>query len=449
MYDYVKQGKTVLKQYPSLLIIVSSLFMVLCGIGLLSLPIAQKNPLSLLDIIFTSTSMSTVTGTLTVTLDDFTFFGQCIILLFMQIGGLGLMTLSLFTLALFSKIGIYTHVLAQDILSIDNYSDTKKMILFMIKLTVITEMIGTFVSLFYFARYYPFGQAIFLSIFHAVSAFCNAGISFHANSMVPMQHDAFMLISTSVLMMIGGLGFLTWYDIFTWVHNKNEDRPIHFPWHSKLMIKTYFTFTAIQGILFWLLERNNSLAQMNYIDTLCNTIFFSIATKSTGFIAIPTAHIQLATIFLILIFLLIGSVPTSTGSGIKLGNILIASALLKNAIFDKEDIEIAGKRISPEQVYKSLSIIFLTLLWLIICTFVLLITEQQTQFIDILFEVSAALSNGGIPTGLTEKLSIIGKITIIFTMLVGRFGSFALIVGIKRNLDVRTYSYPEEKIILG
>jgi trk system potassium uptake protein TrkH len=449
MYDYVKRGKTILKEYPSLLIIVSSLFMVMCGIALLSLPFAQKNPLSLVDIIFTSTSMSTVTGTLTVTLNDFTFFGQCIILLFMQIGGLGLMTLSLFTLALFSKIGIYTHVLAQDILSIDNYSDTKKMILFMIKLTVITEMIGTFLSLFYFARYYPFGQAIFLSIFHSVSAFCNAGISFHANSMIPMQHDAFMIISTSLLMIIGGLGFLTWYDIFTWVNNKNENRPIHFPWHSKLMIKTYFTFTAIQGILFWLLERNNSLAQMNVIDSVCNIFFFSIATKSTGFIALPMSHVHIATIFLIIIFLIIGSVPTSTGSGIKLGNILIASALLKNAIFDKEDIEIAGKRIGAEQVYKSLSIILLTLLWLIICTFILLITEQQTQFVDILFEVAAALSNGGIPTGLTEKLSVIGKIAIIITMLIGRFGGFALIVGIKRNLDVRTYSYPEEKIILG
>jgi trk system potassium uptake protein TrkH len=310
-------------------------------------------------------------------------------------------------------------------------------------------MIGTFLSLFYFARYYPFGQAIFLSIFHSVSAFCNAGISFHANSMIPMQHDAFMIITTSLLMIVGGLGFITWYDIFTWVNNKNENRPIHFPWHSKLMIKTYFTFTAIQGILFWLLERNNSLAHMNFLDSVCNIFFFSIATKSTGFIAIPMSHVHIATIFLIIIFLIIGSVPTSTGSGIKLGNILIATALLKNAIFDKEDIEIAGKRISPEQVYKSLSIILLTLLWIMFCTFILLITEQQTQFIDILFEVAAALSNGGIPTGLTEKLSIVGKIAIIITMLIGRFGSFALIVGIKRNLDVRTYSYPEEKIILG
>jgi len=450
MYGLLKQAKLFLKRYPSSITVFSLLGCIAIGTLLLSLPIAQAVPMKFIDILFTSTTVTTVTGLTTIPLQNFTTFGSVVLLFLMQIGGIGLMTMSLFVLALFSNMGIYTHVLARDLLSIESFKDTKRMLIFIIMITFIAEFLGIIVTFFTFYPQYNISSALYLSVFHSVSAFCNAGFTYIQNGIIMQNNNPSFMLITIFLMIIGGLGFITLHDLMIWWQQNSEDEHAHpLSWHSKLIIEMFIFTTFITAVMIWMLERNNSFKDMSSLQTLLNVVFLSISFKSTGFISIPIGHIQLASLLLIMICFFIGTAPASTGSGIRLSNFSIILAAMKSALFAKEDIEIHGRRIATEQVYKSMAIVMIFITWIISTTFFLLVTEKDWRFIDIFFETVSAFCGGGMSTGLTPSLSTIGKLFIMLTMIAGRIGLFIIIMGIKRNLDPRTYSYPEEKVILG
>jgi len=446
----IKTINNFIKEHPSLTIFLSFVCMIFVGTLILSLPACQHASIKLIDLFFIATSLLTVTGLTPVSFHDFTNIGQFVMLIMMQIGGLGLMTMSLFIMSLFIDFGLYTQILASEILSIQSFKDTKRILIFIIKLTLICELVGAIAIFFVLENDYSLSQAIFLSIFHSVSSFCNVGISLFKNDTLAYNTNSLMLITTTILILLGSLGFVTWHEFSQIIKNWNNKDSYHkISWHTHLVLKTFFITAAVTSILFWLLERQNTLHELTPLQTFLNVIFVGISAKSCGYLSIAINLAQPATILLLAMTTFIGSAPSSTGGGIKTSAFAIFLSIMRATINGRSHVEINGRRIARDQVYKAMAIIGLACSWILMITFCLLISEQNHEFLNILFETISAFSNNGISLGLTKALTFSGKIFIIITMIIGRIGALALIIGMRKPSDAADFSYPEERVILG
>ena len=451
MKDYmiIKKTKHFIKEYPSHTVLLSLIIMICAGALTLALPACRHIPMNLIDLFFIATSLTTVTGMTTIPWNNFTDIGQFVILILMQIGGLGLMTMSLFIISLFVDFGLYTQVLASEILSIQSFKDTKRILFFIIKFTLICELLGTLATFFVIRNDFSFYRAIFLSAFHAVTCFCNVGISLFPHDTLSYNTNYMILMTTILLIFFGSLGFVTWHEFSKYIQKWNSYNRHKISWHTYLVLKIFFLTWTITSVLFWLLERQNTLSEMTPLQTLLNVVLIGISTKSTGYLTVAINYIQPATILLIAITAFIGSAPSSTGGGIKTSTFAIFLSVIRATMYGRFHAEIHGRAIAKDQVYKAMAIISLACSWILIITFCLLITEQNHSFISILFEAISAFANNGLSLGITPKLSIFGKIFIIATMIVGRIGTLVLLIGMKRNSDLVDFSYPEERVILG
>ncbi|MDP3787999.1 MAG: potassium transporter TrkG [Candidatus Chromulinivorax sp.] len=446
----IRKTKQLIKEYPSHTVFLSLLIMIFAGTLVLALPICRHTSIQLIDLFFIATSLLTVTGFSSIPLQDFTNIGHVVILILMQIGGLGLMTMSLFIMSLFVDFGLYTQVLASEILSIQSFKDTKRILIFIIKLTLMCELLGAIATFFVIKNDYSLSKALFLSIFHSISSFCNVGISLFKYDTLSYNNNILMLITTTLLILFGSLGFVTWHEFSKIIKKWYHKDPHHkISWHTYLVLKTFFLTTIITSILFWLLERQNTLHDMTPLQTFLNVILIGISSKSTGYLTVAITLIQPATILLLLITAFIGSAPSSTGGGIKTSAFAIFLSVIRATVYGRAHAEIHSRRIARDQVYKAMAIIALACSWILIITFCLLITEQGHGFLDILLETVSAFANNGISLGITPFLTIAGKLFIIATMIVGRIGALALIIGMRRSSDTADFSYPEERVILG
>lgn len=443
----IKRTKQFIKDYPSHSVFLSLCAAICIGTTLLALPICQAKSIHFIDLFFTATSLTTVTGLLTVPLDNFTTFGHCIMLFLMQIGGLGLMTMSLFLMSLFVDLGLYTQILASEILAIQSFKDTKRILLFIVKLTFACEFIGAIITFFVIRYDYTFKRAIFLSIFHSVSSFCNVGLSLFAHDSISYHNNILMTMTTTLLLLFGCLGFVTWHELLKYYRQWHGHPKIS--WNTQIVLITFLTSMAVTMLLFWMLERNNTLMNLSAVQTFFNMMLIGVGTKSAGFLPVDINFIQPATILLLAMTAFIGAAPSSTGGGIKTGAFAIFLAVIRSTIYGRSHIEIKGRTIARDQVYKALAIISLACSWILIITFCLLITEHTYGFMDVLLETVSAFANNGISTGITKWLTVTGKLFIMATMIVGRIGALTLIIGMRRSSDTKNFSYPEERVILG
>lgn len=445
----IKKTKQLINQYPSHTVFVSLIVMIMIGTCILALPACRKTSMSIIDLFFIATSLITVTGLTPVCLNDFTAVGQMVMLCLMQIGGLGLMTMSLMIMALFIDFGLYTQILAREILSIQSFKDSRRILFFILKFTFACECLGAIATFLTIHHDYSWQRALFLSIFHAVSSFCNVGISLFSHQATFYQTNPTMLCITSVLILLGSLGFVTWHEFFNILQRWKKTDHHKVSWHTQLVLKIFFITSLIGTVLFWLLERQNTMHHLTYIQSFFNLLLISMSTKSAGYICFDISMLEPATMLLLAIIALLGTAPSSTGGGIKTSAFAIFLAIIKATIKGRSHAEIQGRHIAKDQVYKAMAIISLSCSWIIIVTFCLLITEKSHPFLDIIFETVSAFSNNGISTGLTSKLTFSGKLFMIATMIVGRIGALTLIIGMKRQSDILDFSYPEERIILG
>ncbi|MBM17668.1 MAG: hypothetical protein CL947_01210 [Epsilonproteobacteria bacterium] len=440
-------GKKFIKYYPQHMILLSLISFTILGTLLLALPAARVKDIPLLDLFFTSASLTTVTGMMTVPMDSFSNLGHIIILCLMQIGGLGLMTLSLLFMYTFTNLGVYTQVVASEVLSIKSFKDTKNILFFMLKMTIILEAIGAAIIFPTLCKTYSIKRALFLSVFHAVSSFCNAGFSLFPQEITTFIDHPFIMFTTTVLMTMGGLGFVTWHEVLMKVKKDSQYKGMS--WHTKLVFKIYGATTLCSALLFWMLERHNTLANFPLFKKIYIIAFAAISMKSTGFEVLPITAVHLATLVLAMVTMFIGSAPLSTGSGIKTSVFAIYLGVIRAAVLGKRHAVLFGRHIIDEQVYKAMAVIALSLSWILITTFCLLITEPNYHFIDILFEAVSAFTNNGLSTHITIYISSIGKIFIMATMIIGRVGALALVMSMKRFIDTHEISYPKERIIMG
>ena len=437
---------------PGQIVLFSMLITIIIGTVLLALPYAQQTPMPLIDLFFTATSATCVTGLFTISLDNFTLFGKSIILLLIQIGGLGLITMTLIFLSMFANLGLGAQLMAGQLLEIESWKHIRKLLIFILLVTLLTEAIGMVCMLPVFTADNPFAFSCFLSLFHAVSSFCNAGISILGDSMQQYSTNYTMLLTTTALIFVGGLGFITWYEIMQYARSLNKKKRHRFSLHSKIVLYGSIALLISSAVTFWILEHDNILAPLNIPQTISQALFQAVSFRSTGFLITFPGEFQLATLFLIMAIAFIGSAPGSTGSGIKITTLAVFLATVKAAVTGRTAVEIKGRRIPLGQVFKAIAIIFISFGWIALTTFCLLITEKGWNFMDLAFEATSAFTTLGITTGVTPTLSTTGKLFIIASMIVGRIGSFTLILALKlkKRAEVTAeFQYPEERVMLG
>jgi trk system potassium uptake protein TrkH len=434
---------------PEQMVLLSILLTIVIGTALLALPIAQNSAASMLDLLFTATSATCVTGLFTIPIDHFTLFGKAILLALIQIGGLGMITMTFFVLSTFVNLGLGAQMVAGRILEIDSWKQIKRTLLVIICVTFCTEVIGTLLIFSVLRSYYSAGMACFIALFHAVSSFCSAGITLLEGGMSAYSNSLILVLITMLLMFIGELGFVTWQEISEWVHAKIKGRTFRFSLHSKLVLYVSTVLLLCSSIIFWILEHNNILARLSFGQTIIDTLFYAISFRSTGFLLSGIGSFHLATIMLIMALSFIGSSPGSTGGGIKVTALAVFLATVKAAIAGKTSVAIKGRTIPISQVFRAIAIISFGLGWVLLTTFCLLITERGFTFIEILFESMSAFTSLGMSTGITAKLSTIGKFFIITSMIIGRIGSLTLILALKlQKKPEAEFTYPEERVML-
>lgn len=433
-------------------ILVAIFCTILTGAALLALPISRHTPMSFLDLLFTSTSVTCVTGIFTVSLDQFTFFGHCIILALIQIGGLGIITLTLFLLSLFMNLGLATSLMAGKLMELESLKNLRKLLLLIVITTICAEFLGALSFFTVFIKEFPLGKAIFLSMFHAISFFCSAGITLFGNSLQAYAHNYTVIITATLLMLTGGLGFVTLYEVAERISHWREKKQHHFSLQSKLILYGSLVGIILATFIIFILERNNTLSQFSIFGKIITSIFQAVSFRSTGLLTVPIAELQLATLFLIMLISFVGSAPGSTGSGIRITTFCVYLGVLKAAMEGHAGISIARRRIPKDQVNKAIAIVSLSIFWIFATCFLLLVFDPQWSFLDLTFEIICAFTNLGLSSGITPFLSILGKILMMLSMIIGRIGSLTLILAL-RKIALRKEAgaeivYPEERIML-
>jgi len=424
--------------------------LILIGSIFLMLPIASKNGQSLgfIDALFTATSAVCVTGLVVVdTATHFSLFGQLVILVLIQVGGLGITTTAtLVFLIMGKKITLRERLVMQEALNQLNLSGLVKLTKYIILFTFFIEGIGAVLLSFSFTKDYGLSKGIYYGIFHSVSAFNNAGFDLIGNfkSLTPYVEDPLVNIVIMTLAVMGALGFSVIYDIF----NKRNIRKLSL--NSKVVLTTTTILLTVGFAVFFILEYSNpkTLGALNPSGKLLAAAFHSVTPRSAGLTTLNMNDMTTASKYITMLLMFIGGAPGSTGGGIKVTTLAVLIMIIYTIFTAKEDVELYGKRIPPDNIFKAIAITSVSVLLLTSCLFFLTLTEQM-DFLELLFETVSAVGTGGLSLGATPKLSNPGKILIIIAMFVGRLGPLSLVLVLGNRKKKASLRYPEERILIG
>ncbi len=433
---------------PTRILALSFIILIFVGSLLLSLPIANKSGQSLpyLDALFTATSAVCVTGLVVVdTGETFTVFGQLIILVLIQVGGLGLMTFaSLVAIALGRKISFKQRLVLQETLSQNSVEGVVRLVRYVLVVTFISELAGTIVlGVNWFAE--MGWKAFYYSLFHSVSAFNNAGFDLMGgfSSLTAYTSDWITNVTIMFLFIAGGLGFFVIWDLYLYPSNRKLSV------HTKIVLSATGTLLIIAFIGFFLLEYNNvgTLKNFGLSEKIITSAFMASTPRTAGFSTVNIGDLTQASLFFTMILMFIGASPGSTGGGIKTTTfIVLVGSVLASIKGQKQTVMF--KRSVPHSMYSKANAIFILSLMLIVVAGLILLVSENSIPIDILFEVVSAFGTVGLSTGITPELSIIGKLVITVTMFVGRVGPLTLAYGIGQQKDARI-EYPKGNILIG
>ncbi len=440
---------------PTQLIVLGFITIILIGSVLLKLPMASKdgNSVHYIDALFTATSATCVTGLVVFdTYRHWTVFGQIVILSLIQVGGLGFMTMAtLFSLLVRRKISFRERLLMAESLnqySIEGIVRLTKKILFV---TLIFESIGAVILSIKFSSEFGIADGIYKGIFHAISSFCNAGFDIMGEaaeyiSLTAYTGDVVVNLTVMALVVIGGLGFFVWDDIF----RTKGFRKLRM--HTKLVLVITLGLILFGFIFFLSVEYNNpeTLKPLPFKDKILAAMFQSVTTRTAGFNTISLPDLTNASKFMSIFLMFIGGSPGSTAGGIK----TVTAGVLLFAVFSvlrgNEDTVMFKKRLHYTLVLRALSIVVISIL-MISCTTVILSLLEKTSFINQLFEAVSAFGTVGLSMGITPSLTPASKIVIIATMFFGRVGvlTIALALTFKRLKAGDKYKYPQDKVMVG
>ncbi len=452
---------------PAQLFVGSFLLLIFLGALALKLPKATYEPISLIDAVFTATSAVCVTGLIVLdTGKDFTSFGQGLILLMIQLGGLGIMTFtSFFSFFFRGKTSYKNQLLLREITNSGRLAEVYSMVKTILFYTLGFELLGAlliFTSLGD-SSMMDMTSRMFFSIFHSVSSFCNAGFSTLTQGLYTpgLRFNYPLQIIIAWLFIFGGLGFpivfnfieYGRYYLFNSLSSARKNLPfVHKPWiiniNTRIVLVTTGVLILAGTLLFYIFEYNNSLSDHNWWGKLVVSFFNGTTPRTAGFNSVDFSQIQLGTLMCTILLMWIGASPMSTGGGIKTTTFALAILNITQLIQGKDRIEVYRRQISDRSVRRAFAVIFLSLVVIGISVLFIRIFDPEVDNTSIIFEVFSAYSTVGLTTGITEGLSVGSKIVLIGTMFVGRVTMFTILVAIFHRLHYANYSYPTEDIMI-
>ncbi len=439
---------------PAKIVFLSFAILITIGTFLLMLPASSaklNTSIGFVDALFVITSAACVTGLSTISVgNDLSVFGQLVVLVVIQIGGLSIMTLySSIAVLLGKNLSTKERVLMQDLHDAVSLEELFEVIFNIVKYTFFIELWGGIILTFAFSyEGFDFGYAMYLGFFHSISAFCNAGFSVFDNNIenfntIPLIHG-----TISVLIILGGIGFIVLKECWEAIL---ERKPLYkFSLHSKIVLLTTFYLLLSGTVFIFFSEYLSTLEGYTFWEKLQIAWFQSVTLRTAGFNSIPLMGLQTPTIFVFIILMAIGGSPGSTAGGIKTTNFAILLQSIRTTLKGRRKVQMFDRILEPKDVIKAVSLVFLY--GFLASTFLLVLVslETKTGFLPLLFETISAFSTVGLSLGVTPLLSVSGKLLISLVMFVGRIGplTFVLAVG-ERESGIPEADYPTGRVLLG
>ena len=445
---------------PPVVMMFSFLLLISIGTFLLMLPRMTTHGISFIDALFTSTSASCVTGLSVVNTNiDFTFKGQVVILLLIQLGGISILSFATFFSLFLSKshVSLRQQHLIMDLLSTNRISDSYILLREIIVFTICIEAVGTLLMFIYWKTTGVFlsnGENVFYSLFHSISAFNNAGFSLWDKNFMDKAviHSYYIQTVVMMLVFLGSIGFVTLSDFFNPKIIRDRKK---YPWKSlkigtKIVLLTTFSIIIVSTILFCTLEYNHTLTQkQNFFERVFDAMFQVISGRTAGFNIVNVSMLGNPAILVIIIIMFIGAAPGSTGGGIKVTTFYVIMKSAFATIRGKKYIEFQKKTIPFDLVDKSYSIVVMSLILILLSTFALTIVEPDYNFAHLLFETVSAFSTCGLSTGVCTTFTWEGKAILVANMYIGRIGTLTLAFALSRRLKESRHQYPETYFMVG
>lgn len=452
-----KKNYNFFRMAPAKIVVLSFAVLILSGAVLLSMPFSSRSGqwTPFIDALFTATSASCITGL--VIYDTFSYWsvaGQLIILLLIQTGAMGIVTLAtFFSIMLKKKVGLKGMILAQESINFFDYSDVLKIIKKIVVVTLVVELTGAMLlSISFVSKFGPIG--FYMGIFHSISAFCNAGFDITSAvikgnfiSMTPFNNDPIIMYTIPALIIIGGLGFSVWKDIFEF------RKTGQMMFHTKLVL-SITAFLLVSGtLLFLAAEFNNpkTLGPMSLWEKFNAAFFQSTTTRTAGFNSINLNDMREISKVYTVFLMFIGAAPGSTAGGIKVTTIGVLIMAVFSYIRGSGDIILFKRKILQNTVNKSLSIAGLSIILIMAITTIIVSIQPEFHIMDIIYETTSAFGTVGLSLGATSSLNTLSKLLIILTMFLGRVGplSFAVALTLKASKRTSELVHPEAKILIG
>ena len=441
---------------PNRLFAASFAAVILTGGFLLWFPFsATKEHLTFVDALFTSTSAVCVTGLVVIdTGTDLSSLGQVITLLLIQIGGLGIITFStVFFVLMGRSISFKGREIVQSTFLHTPRRDFMVIAKAVLWFTFVTESLGTLFLFIRFSRDVTLGKAFYQAIYHAVSAFNNAGFSLFSDNLIGYQGDLIVNFTIMGLIVHGGIGFIVQYEVLAWLRGRQKRLSVH----TKIVLITTTVLILSGTLLFFVFERNHVIKDAPPLTKVLISLFQSVTPRTAGFNTVDIGVLTNATLLLIIILMFIGASPGSTGGGVKTTSAAVLGLLMWNRVKGIMEVSVFNRTIPREIVGRSVSIIFASVFSVAIIWAVLLIAgewylpplETRQHFVEYLFDTVSAFGTVGLSMGVTPKLNDIQKLALVLMMFVGRVGPLTLAFSLSREAGKKRFSYAEEGVMVG
>lgn len=428
------------------------LLIIAVGTMLLMLPVSSKSGQSagFLNAFFTATSSTCVTGLVVVdTYTGWSLFGQFIILVLIQIGGLGFITIGVcFSIFLKRRIGLKERNLIQESMNTLQIGGTVRLVLKIVRYALIFEGVGALLLMLRFIPQLGVAEGIWYGIFHSISAFCNAGFDLMGrfepySSLMFYRDDVLVNLVVMALIVIGGIGFIVWDDIST-----HKWRVKQYMLHTKIVLVMTFILIAAGSLCFYLSEYQN-LASLDAKGQVLASVFGAVTPRTAGFNTIDTAGYTEAGRMLTVILMFIGGSPGSTAGGIKTTTMMVILLYAWSTLRNKSGLNIFGRRLDEDCIKKAATVFFINLLLAAVCCLAMSGVEKSLPLSDIFMEVFSAIGTVGISTGITRDVSVMSKYMLIFLMYCGRIGSMSFALSFTERKHNAKVKLPVERITIG
>jgi trk system potassium uptake protein TrkH len=438
----------------------------LLGAFVLTLPVSLRDAsqASFVDALFTSVSALCVTGLAVNTVPQtYSFFGQAVILVLIQLGGLGLMVLySFFGVLAGRRMRVHHTAVMAEMLDLHSLESLRRALAGIIGFTLVMEGLGA-LALYYSFLAYPetalgpdhasalagAGSTAWAAVFHAVSAFCNAGFSIFAGGLVPFVSSPAVCGIIALLVLIGGLGFPVWFELgrnaFWRIRGRRVPR---LSLHTQIVLVTSGLLLALGAFGTALLEGHNALGELDTGSRLLASVFHSVVTRTAGFNTFDIGAMGAASLLLTAALMFVGGSPGSTAGGIKTTTLAVLFATFRGELQSDERTNLGGSSLSSTTTRRALGVAFISVAFLLVLLFFLLLLERHPPH-ELAFEVVSALATVGLSTGITPLLTTPGKLVVIVAMFVGRIGPLTLALLLERRTRRSNVEYPEERVGIG